>query len=81
MSFDDPIVLLLGPVFMILFVAFVYPYNRTRLILLIETLVVFVIGFALVILLQLFFGLIVLGVGACLAYSFSASSRKSSSHF
>ena len=81
MSLDDPIVLLLVPVFVILLIALVYPYNPTRLILLIETFVVFVAGFALMIFLQSFFGLIVLAVGAVLAYSFSGRGRKSSSHF
>jgi hypothetical protein len=81
MAFDDAVVLFLLPLFVILLRALVYPYNRTKLILLVETFVVFVTGFALVIFLQLFFGVILLAVGAVLAYTFSGRSRKSSRHF
>jgi hypothetical protein len=75
MALDDPVVLILFLGLFILRVVLVFPCNRTMIIRMLWTFLVLVIGFASLFVFQLFFGIIVLVIGAFLTIVLSKSSK------
>jgi hypothetical protein len=80
MAFDDPIVLILFLVLLVLGIILVFPNNGAKIIWMFGTFLVLMIGLISIFVLHLFFGVIVLVIGTFLTFVFSRRSKVLTAH-